>query len=58
MWEPRVNIWDQGGSQITGLTETTSVQVASHMVLPKLEEHGHPGPHCWAMHMNVLKVGA
>ena len=28
------------------------------MVLPILEEHGHPGPHCWATHTNVLKVGA
>ena len=28
------------------------------MVLPILEEHGHPSPHCWAMHTDVLEVGA
>ena len=28
------------------------------MVLPKLEEHGHPGPHYWATHMDVLEMGA
>ena len=47
-----------GGCQIIGLMEMTSVQVVSRMVLPILEEHGHPGPHCWAMHTNVLEVGA
>ena len=38
--------------------EMTSIQVVSCMVLPILEEHGHPGSHHWATHTNVLKVGA
>ena len=28
------------------------------MVLPILEEDGHPGPHRWTMHADVLEVAA
>ena len=30
----------------------------SHLVLPILEKDGHPGPHRWTTHVDVLEVAA
>ena len=54
---PHVNVPNQGGCQTTSLAKAASIQMVSHVVLPKLEEHSHPGPHRWAVHSNILVVG-
>ena len=55
---PQVNVPDEGVGQLTRLMEVAPIQMASHMILPKLQEHGHPGPHRWAAHANIFVVGA
>ena len=52
MRQPQVDILDEGGSQVNDLTESTTVQVTSHVILTVLKENGHPrqfpsqGCHC------------
>ena len=55
---PHVNVPDEGVGQLARLTEAALIQMASHVILPKLQEHGHPGPHHWAAHANIFVVGA
>ena len=55
---PGVDIPDEGGSQVTDLTELTTLQVMSHVILPVLKENGHPRPHRWAAYKDVLGVAA
>ena len=55
---PHVNVPDEGIGQITHLMEAAPIQMVSHAILPKLQEHGHPGPHRWAAHTNIFVVGA
>ena len=55
---PYVNVPDQGVGQITHLMEAASIQMTGHVILPKLQEHGHPGQHHRAAHVNIFIVGA
>ena len=54
---PHVDVPDEGVGQLARLMEAAPIQMASHVILPKLQEHGHPGPHRWAAHMNIFVVG-
>ena len=55
---PHINVPDEGVGQLARLTEAALIQMVSHVILPKLQEHGHPGPHHWAAHANIFLVGA
>ena len=55
---PHVNVPYEYVGQLTHLTEAAPIQMASHVILPKLQEHGHPGPHHFAVHTNVFVMGA
>ena len=54
---PHINVLDEGVGQLTRLTEAAPIQIVSHVILPKLQEHGHPGPNHWAAHENIFIVG-
>ena len=54
---PHINVPDEGVGQLACLMEAAPIQMASHVILPKLQEHGHPGPDRWAAHMNIFVVG-
>ena len=56
--QPHINVPDEGVGQITRLMEEAPIQMASHVILPKLQEHGHQGPYHWAGHANIFIVGA
>ena len=53
---PHVNVPDEGVGQIARLMEAAPIQMASHVILSKLQEHGHPGAHHWAAHVNIFVV--
>ena len=55
---PHINVPDEGVGQIARLLKVAPIQMASIVILPKLQEHGHPGPHRWAAHTNIFIVGA
>ena len=55
---PHVNVPDEGVGQLARLMEAAPIQMASHVILPKLQEHGHPGPHRWAAYANIFVMGA
>ena len=56
VWEPRVDVSDEGGRQVTDVAETTPIQMGSHVVLPILEQDGHPGPYRQAAYPDVLEM--
>ena len=55
---PHINVPDEGVGQLAHLMEAAPILMASHVILQKLQEHGHPGPHRWAAHENIFVVGA